>query len=151
MPLASNITVSPVVNQDGSRVVVDSGTIVLTGTTNDEDGFAVQNVGSPDANGCVTGTAYAFKNASDGNADVGVALVVRCPTSSGNLECAVGYGGPGVRRNNRSLSRITNQPDDLAKIQANIGLAVVSEKGEIGKNTELETAETLADLVVPVE
>ena len=140
LPLPANVTVSPLVNQDGTRVVVNSGTIVLTGMTNDEDGFAVKNIGSPDANGCVTGTAYNFKNASDGNADVGVALVVQC----GNRQCAVGYGGQGVRRENRSLTDMRTENTGLADIQATIGSAVVGGKGEIGQNSELETAETLS-------
>src|SRR5690554_6576723 len=65
------------VNQDGNRVVVNSGTVVLDGVTNPEDdGFDVTAT-SVSSNGCPTAYAYSFKDASDGEAAVGLALSVQ--------------------------------------------------------------------------
>ena len=149
LPLPTTLVTTPVVNQDGTRIVVDAGSVVLTGATNNEDGFSVTSTSSPDANGCVTGTAFNFRNASDGNADVGIALLVRCP-SAGNRECLVGYGGTGVRRNNRSVD--ARSADNLIpEIQANLAEAVLSGSGEVGTASEADGAGELAELVVPVE
>lgn len=94
------IAVQLTVNQNDNQVVVNSGTITLTGTTNPaEDGFTVTAT-SAASNGCQNGYAYVFKNASDGLADVGTAIKVICGTRS----CAVAYGGTATRNGGKSFS-----------------------------------------------
>jgi hypothetical protein len=93
-PGSTSITLT--VNQDGRDVVVNSGNVTLTGTTNQDDGFTV-TASLPGSNGCAGAASYVFKNASDGNADVGVGIAVRC----GVTQCTVAYGGPATRRSER--------------------------------------------------
>jgi len=80
------------VNQSGSRVVVDSGRLVFTGETNDEDGFDVFYF-QRDANGCETGSSYKFTEASGGEAIFGWAVISQC----GRLTCGLAYGGIATR------------------------------------------------------
>jgi len=89
----ANVGAILTVNQDNNRVVVNSGQIVLTGETNNEDGFTVTH-SSTAANGCQTATAYAFHNASDGVANAGLAMIIRC----GAQQCQIGYGGQALKR-----------------------------------------------------
>jgi hypothetical protein len=135
-----------VVNQDGTRIVVDSGNAVLTGNTTDDDGFAVDAIRAPDANGCIGGVAYNFKDASDGEANVGAAISSTCP-NRGNLICTVGYGGTAVRRDTRSANKASTDDTTIAEIQSALGAAVIGGKGD----TSQQTAEELADLVAPVQ
>lgn len=106
-----NADVSPtfvqraLVNQDGQRVVVDLGQGVLAGTTNNEDGFEVSTSGTT-SGGCQSATALVFKDASDGNANVGFAIVVRC----GSATCTLGYGGGAVKASSRDLG-VAGAPD----------------------------------------
>ena len=91
--LPNSSTVDITVNQNGNNIVAKSGNITLTGTTNNEDGF---NVGyeSVSSNGCPVATAYIFKNASDGNADVGLGIAAQCGSPNGG--CPVGSGRTGA-------------------------------------------------------
>lgn len=89
---APTLNVSVVVNQDGPEVVLDSGSRVFTGITNDNDGFIVTDT-IPGTRGCVTQAGYSFSNASDGEATVGLALITRC----GRGECLLGYSGVASR------------------------------------------------------
>jgi len=102
LPVTFSNTV--LVNQNGSEVVVDSGRVVLTGTTHDEDGFFVSRV-EAGANGCETATGYRFEDASDGEADVVLAIISRC----GRGECSVAYGGSGRRLSSRSAAGVSSE------------------------------------------
>lgn len=86
-----------VVNQDGNRVVVNSGVYTLSGNTTDKDGFLVSTENFPYA-GCVAGVAYSFENASDGNAAAGIALALVCGTRT----CVVAFGGSAAKLDGRS-------------------------------------------------
>lgn len=97
LPTVATNTV--VVNQDGSRVVVDSGNLVLTGSTNSRDGFEASE-SAPGSPGCTTATSYSFDDASDGNAIVAFGIGAQC---SGRT-CLVLYSGSGTRRNARVAS-----------------------------------------------
>lgn len=94
--IPSETVVNLVVNQDGNRVVVNAGSVTLQGNTNNRDGFDVASA-SQSANGCETGTAIIFANASDGIADTGLAIVAQC----GNLRCTASWGGESVRQNGK--------------------------------------------------
>lgn len=91
------------VNQDETKVVVDSGRVVLTGHTTDKDGFVVSN-SEMQSNGCRADSAYSFEDASDGKASAGLAVIITC----GNTSCTVGYGGTATRDNNRSFGEDAN-------------------------------------------
>lgn len=132
------------VNQDGERVVVDSGNVVLEGTTNEEDGFAVAHSGVTE-NGCALALAYVFKDASDGEADTGFAIVSRC----GSLQCSVAYGGTSLRSGRANI-------DDSDAATVDEVIEVIT--GQIGHQTEGKSsgeeelhdlAEELAARVVP--
>jgi len=81
-----------VVTQNGSAVTVQSGSLTLTGSVNNNDGFDVL-VTRPGTNGCTQASSLVFRNASDGTADAGLAFAAEC----GNVTCTVGYGGIAVR------------------------------------------------------
>lgn len=116
------------VNQDQGRIVATSGQITLTGTTNDKDGFSVSAT-APAPNGCSYGYAYEFRNASDGEADVGLGFALQC----GNRICTVGYAGPGIRDSSRSIS--VNETDDFNKLEG-----FFSHGLEVEKGVELESS-----------
>lgn len=120
--LPVTFTNTVLVNQNGSEVVVDSGRVVLTGSTHEEDGFFVARV-EAGANGCETATGYRFEDASDGEADVVLAIVSRC----GRGECAVAYGGSGRRVSSRSAAGLSGEgTSELPQIQ---GLVVEGAEG----------------------
>jgi hypothetical protein len=83
------------VNQDGDRIVLNSGSITMDGNVNEEkDGFTVSTA-TADADGCVTGYGVSYAPSSgDQDYNVGLALVLSC----GSLECTVGYSGGAYRR-----------------------------------------------------
>jgi hypothetical protein len=133
-----------VVNQDGSRVVVNSGSRVLEGALNDKDGFTVTD-NLPGSNGCSVGAGYVFTNASDGEAEVGVALLARC----GARECAVAYGGSGIRRSQKALASreapSINQDEVLRALEEKIA----SGNGDVGQGSVEESTANLAELAAP--
>lgn len=86
------------VNQDGERVVVNTGRVVLEGAVNEDDGFTVS--AEQTTNGCNVGYAYVLKNASDGEADAVFGLAVAC----GYRSCVVVWGGAAIRRTTRASS-----------------------------------------------
>jgi hypothetical protein len=133
-----------VVNQDGTRVVVDSGSRVLQGQTNDKDGFTVTDT-LPSSNGCVAGAAYSFSDASDGEADVGVALLVRC----GSRECAVAYGGKGVRRKAKAATESGTPSTNEASITQALEEKSLAGGGEEAQGTPKESVSELAELAAP--
>jgi hypothetical protein len=134
------------VNQDGSRIVVDSGSRVLQGSVNERDGFTVADT-LPTSNGCQGGAAYSFSDASDGDADVGVALLLRC----GNRQCSVGYGGRGVRRDRKMAQRsATDGADERAILQA-LDSSSVGSEGTDPQGTTQEDVASMAELVAPVQ
>lgn len=94
----TNTILTLTVNQDEDYVVVDSGSLTMTGTTNDHDGFDVSG-SSTMSNGCVGGYAYGFRDASDGSADVALAIVANC----GGSTCSLGYAGTAIRRGGKLL------------------------------------------------
>lgn len=85
-------TANLVVTQDGSAVTVQAGSLTLTGSVNDKDGFDAL-VTRPGTNGCTQAASLVFTNASDGTADAGLAFAAQC----GNITCTVGYAGGAVR------------------------------------------------------
>ena len=113
------------VNQDQGRLVATFGNplIILTGTTNDKDGFSVSGTTPPYANGCQYGYAYVFQNASDGAADVGFSYTRQC----GNQSCTVVYTGPGTRDSSRST--VVDESDDFNKLEGVFSQGLVVEKG----------------------
>ena len=93
------------VNQDGTRVVLDSGSLVFEGKVNDhDDGFdvGIRRL----ADGCETASAYSYQEAEDGDASVGFAIVSAC----GSLACTVGYGGRSIRTSGRMLQSADDLP-----------------------------------------
>ena len=88
--LPNTFSSQPVVSHNGSDVIVVSNKITLTGKTNADDGFDVTST-TPYyvSSECACVYAYVFKNASDGNADVGMGMVCGC--SGISQTCGVGY------------------------------------------------------------
>ena len=113
--IPSQASVTLTVNQDNKRVVLQSGKVTLEGTVDDKtDGFTV-STGSTTSEGCQLGTSYVFRDASDGEADVGMAMVMVC----GTRQCTIGYGGTAVRQGGKAYtpagqSTIETLPDALA-------------------------------------
>lgn len=106
----ATITTNPVVNHNGNDVVVVSGTITLTGHTNDRDGFDVVGPAVADSSGCIAATSYVFYDASDGNADAGMAVAAVC----GGTACAIAYGGPAVRQSFITVAKwLVTEPDSM--------------------------------------
>ncbi len=139
----STASVTLTVNQDGDRVVVNSGSITLVGTTNDQDGFGVVGSGTT-TNGCSTEYAYYFDGASDGDADVGLAIVANC----GGARCEVGYGGSASKRNDRVAyaSQDTQlDPKDLADLLAD---RTYSMAPEFRSYNDGEDAPTIAESIL---
>lgn len=88
----SNNSVSFVhsVNQDGRKIVLDSGTIVLEGeVTDSNDGFDVSSDSTSD--GCETATGIVYRPTENSNADFGVGLAI--VASCGDDSCELTYGG----------------------------------------------------------
>jgi hypothetical protein len=134
-----------IVNQSEGRIVVNSGNRVLQGEVNDEDGFVVTDVLPPSGN-CALGAAYAFRDASDGEADVGVAIIARC----GVRECNVGYGGSATRRDLKMLSKKSAAPaTNMADIHQSLADSVLAGGGDEAKAAPAESAAELAALVAP--
>lgn len=100
-------TATPIVSHSGNNVVVVSGSVVLTGRTNDKDGFEVASQPVSYISGCVSVVAYVFEGASDGNAAVGFGYAGQC----GSRVCTVGYGGTAVRLSYDSTISIENKSD----------------------------------------
>jgi hypothetical protein len=83
------------VNQDGRRIVLDSGQVVLQGQVIDDNtGFDVVN--RRESDGCVTSTAVVYRP-TDQDADYGVgfAIIARC---GGESECIATFGGLARKR-----------------------------------------------------
>lgn len=133
-----------VVNQDNNRVVVNSGNLTLEGETNDRDGFTVSTAYNS-TNGCQVGAGYSLSDASDGEANVGIALVVRC----GSRECAVGYSGTATRRDSKMLDRSAPSDNSSASVEKALTESVLEGNGEEGQGAVPSTASELADLVAP--
>ena len=113
MPVPDAISSHLTVNQNESYVVVDSGSITLTGSTNEYDGFTVSAV-TAGSDGCTNAYAYEFRNASDGEAEVALGIGVRC----GSSQCVVAYGGAAVRNGSRLAlagKGIEYDPETLAE------------------------------------
>lgn len=87
-----------VVNQDGNRIVLDVGSLVLQGAVKEGDnGFDVNGSGNL-SNGCIG--AWAISTTIDGNSGTaGVATSATC----GSLTCTIGSGGVIERLSPRSL------------------------------------------------
>jgi hypothetical protein len=95
-PNSATLTLN--VNQAGDEVIADVGSLQFSGMTNDEDGFTIIHQ-QPADDLCETASAIAFKEASDGNANAGYAIVTKCRS----LTCSVGYSGTAIRSSRRSL------------------------------------------------
>jgi hypothetical protein len=81
------------VAQDGNNVVVNMGSLTLSGEKNDKDGFAVGT--RTEAAGCAVVLALGLTNASDGNADAVRAIAIQCRTNG--PVCTVGHTGSATR------------------------------------------------------
>ncbi len=146
VPVDSVFSTSIVVNQDGGRIVVNSGSRVLEGAVNGQDGFTVSDV-LPVSNGCQGFAGYSFSDASDGEADVGVAIVVRC----GTRECTVGYGGGAKRRDGKVFDKSSVEQTDVNGVYQALKDSVLSSGGEEARGSASDTAAELADLVRPAD
>jgi len=104
----TSINTDVLVNQDGDRVVVNSGRMTLTGTTNEHDGFDV-STDAKDLGGCFGAGAYSFRDASDGEAVVGLALSVQC----GGRTCTAGFGGTAQNLDGRSARTASGDNDEV--------------------------------------
>jgi len=91
--MQNTLSLTNYVTHSGTSVNVVSGTVNLSGTTNDKDGFEVYSDVSTDSNGCQGMVGIRYDGASDGNADAALAIVVQCES----LQCTVGYQGTAVR------------------------------------------------------
>lgn len=136
--VASTIASTMLVNQNGSEVAVQLGNINLRGTVNDRDGFDA-SMTAPGKDGCTVASSVTYRNASDGEADVGLALGVQC----GNRSCAVGYGGSAIRVSDRELSKEASFELD----SATDALAQGAETAGIDGGLENAIEETKADLL----
>ena len=109
-------TLNWTVNQDGSTVVVNSGQVTLQGSTNDKDGFEVTAYSTNSSNGCETGYGIGFEDASDGEAQAVVALVVKC----GNVTCRIGYGGIATRQSTSTSNAAFLEDNTLADLGSSL-------------------------------
>jgi len=115
-----------IVNQDGKRVVVNSGRVTMEGETTDKDGFEVTFVTTTDS-GCLLGTACIFENASDGIADAGMAVVLEC----GRQSCSVVYAGSAVRQGRGAV--FEDELMDLETLIEGLGCGGLPEAVEQGR------------------
>lgn len=128
------------VTQDGSNITVQGGSLTLTGTTNDKDGFTAI-VTRPASNGCTAGMLIEFREASDGEALVGIAIAAECRGRT----CGVGYGGTATRTANKSFEE--SETGDIAENTISTVTSGV-EVGEVGADGGVENGleETLMQL-----
>lgn len=88
--LPSSLSTTQTVNQDGEKIVLDSGSTVFTGSVNDEqDGFIVTNQTRSD--NCVTRSGFNYKIGDIPDADYSVAYLIQ--VTCGRTTCESGYGG----------------------------------------------------------
>lgn len=132
------------VNQDGNRVVLNSGVVTLTGETKPEDDGFIVTATATSESGCQTGYGYSFKNASDGVADTALLLTVRC----GLTQCTAGYGGVSVRRSGRSAVAGSDSGSNLASIGSSLAAHTAQYTGEAA---EVEPGAVDADTLNAVE
>jgi hypothetical protein len=128
------------VTQDGSNVTVQGGSLTLTGTTNDKDGFSAM-VTRPAANGCTSGMLIEFRDASDGEAQVAIAIAAECRGRT----CAVGYGGTGTRTSTKfsgESETADSSEDTISTITSGMQVGTVGAEGGIENGLE----ETLMQL-----
>lgn len=131
------------VNQNSNNIVVDSGQWGLTGTTDDDDGFTVAG-SQPRPNNCQLAAAYSFKDASDGNANVGFAINATCSSGS----CTVAYGGTATRLNNRKI--ISEGYKTISKLVDTIVTSEAKRKNKI-PNSSVDFTVSLADEIALLE
>lgn len=136
--VSATISSTMLVNQNGSEIAVQLGNVSLSGSVNDKDGFDASTT-RPGDDGCTVGYSVTYRDASDGEADVGLALGVQC----GNRTCAVGYGGGAVRLSDRELPQTKSL--DLTDVEG--ALAGGTVKGGIDGGLENALEETKADLL----
>jgi hypothetical protein len=133
-----------IVNQDGERIVVNSGSRVLQGSLNSDDGFSVRDTVAFD-NGCAGGVAYEFRDATDGEADVGVAMVLRC----GVRQCAFGFGGRGTRLSQRVAEDAAAPSSPIPTLLEALSDGIATSGGEEARQAPGDSASEIADLVCP--
>jgi hypothetical protein len=121
------------VNQDGDRVVLDSGSAVFTGSVDRErDGFLVET--SRLSGGCAVASAFSYQDASDGEAGVGFAIVTTC----GSLTCTTAWGGPSTR-DGRSASA-SEEVLALEELQTELTPEGVPVRSEVAVSPEVAQA-----------
>ena len=140
LPVDPTINGTLTVTQDGSNIIVQGGSLTLTGTTNDKDGFTA-TVTRPAENGCTSGMLIEFREASDGEALVGIAMAAECRGRT----CGVGYGGTATRTANKSFEE--SEAGDIAENTISTITSQV-QVGEIGAEGGVENGleETLMQL-----
>jgi hypothetical protein len=120
------------VEQSGSTVTVQAGSLQFTGNTNDKDGFTA-SVTRPSPNGCREASTMELRDASDGNGPIAIAIGAQC----GNRACVVGYGGAATRTSTRGLSE--KSADDAPRDTVEEITRVV-ELSDVGVDGGLESA-----------
>ena len=140
-------TSQPRVSQSGSNVVVVSGTVTMTGTTNDMDGFDVYGPVTTGANGCQSQSGYRFTNASDGNAGVQLAIAVQC----GSTQCGIRWDGGAVRQSfNTALSIVTTYDMNMDSIIDKCVQQIIENKPDSSQEKLTLDEESLKKMVTDV-
>lgn len=130
--LDNTISATNTISHSGNNVVLISGAVTFTGTTNDKDGFDVYSPLATFEDGCTGLSGYRYEGASDGNAVAALAIVVDC----GSVQCNVGYGGTSVRQiNNNALSFITDSNSTLKSLMDKCAQQTLEKRADSSKKT----------------
>jgi hypothetical protein len=128
--LDNTVSATNTISHSGNNVVLVSGSLTMTGTTNDEDGFDVHSPLIDLGDGCIGLSGYRYEGASDGNAFAIFAMVVQC----GSAQCGVGYGGTSVRQiNNNALSFKTDSNSTLKSLMDKCAQQTVEKRSDSSK------------------
>ena len=130
--LASTFNGTMTIEQSGSFITVQAGSLQLTGTTNDKDGFNA-SVTRPGSNGCRQASAMELREASDGNGPIAIAIGAQC----GNRTCVVGYGGAATRTSTKTL---VGKSSDDAPSSTVEEISRIVELSDVGVDGGLESA-----------
>lgn len=137
---SAQLNATMTVEQHGSSVSVQAGSVSLSGATNDKDGFTATGT-QAGPNGCTQGFGISLQDASDGRGLIAVVVAVQC----GNRTCSVGYGGTATRTSTRMNTKSLGA-DATEDTAANINNLVAN--SDVGVDGGLENAieETLLEI-----
>ena len=128
----NTVSATNTISHSGNNVVLISGSVTFTGTTNDEDGFDVYSPLAIFEDGCTGLSGYRYEGASDGNAVAALAVVVQC----GSVICGLGYGGTSVRQiNNNALSFITDSNSTLKSLMDKCAQQTLEKRADSSEKT----------------